>query len=127
MLYINGYDIEFSSGECVLIEFNIEPIDLGTLSGNIDGYFQCVKKVPSMFAYCGVNGNRVSETKMILREPNKFVLELNSSYTKTLLGHYFWGLRLTNGKNSVVPIINQKLLVRGLGHGHCKSLPITFK
>lgn len=126
MLTIDGYDIEFSAGESVQIEFDVEPIDLGDLTGNITGYFQITKKIPPLFGYCGGTKPKIIEFKTE-QINGKFVLKLKSRDTKNLIGNYFWGLRLSNNIDSVFPIINERLKIRGLGRGACQSLPSAVK
>lgn len=120
MLTINNYEISFAQGESIQIEFNIEPIDLGTLSGEISAYFQYTRLSP-----------RFKKSKIIERKLEKvgksLVLDLNTVDTYNMEGPYLWGLRLTNGANNVFPILNERLLVRRLGNDYPTGIPCAIE
>lgn len=128
MLEIDGYDITLVAGESALIEFEVEPIDLGELSDNIDGYFDVVEgsKNPC-FSYIYANSQRKKSFKLNKIGEFNFVLKLNSLDTQNLKHSNFWGLRFTNGENSVIPLVNQRLFARRLGYGKSSCLPSSDK
>lgn len=128
MLEIEDYEIRLAAGESALIEFEVEAIDLGNMTGDITGYFDLVEgsKNPC-FNYIFNNPKRRKTIKLSKVSDNKFVLFFKSSDTYNLPIHNYWALRFTNGENSVIPIINQRLFVRRLGYGKSSCLPIADK
>lgn len=126
MLEIDGYDITIVAGESALIEFEVEALDLGDLSENIDGYFDIVEASKNpCFSYIYANAQRKKSFKLTKTADYNFVLKLNSHDTQNLKHSNFWGLRFTNGENSVIPIVNKKLMVRRLGYGKSTRLPCS--